>query len=109
MFLTAAEGLNNAPGYCGSPVLNVGGLAVRGAPGIFNGSLSLQFYIYALQGPPVPDVVLKIASDEVLANTLRSDLGGEPAHGRKLVPGVVLENASDEMPSESVLSPAIHA
>ncbi len=60
-----AEGLNNAPGFCGSPVENVGGLAVRADPGIFNGSLSLQFYIYALQGPAVPDIVLKIASDEV--------------------------------------------
>ena len=39
---------------------------MRADPGIFNGSLSLQFYIYALQGPPVPDIVLKIASDEVL-------------------------------------------
>ena len=62
----AAEGLNNGPGYCGSPVENVGGLAMRADPGIFAGSLSLQFYIYALQGPSVPDIVLKIASDEVL-------------------------------------------
>ena len=59
-----AEGLNNAPGFCGS-VENVGGLAVGADPGIFNGSLSLQFYVYALEGPTVPDIVLKIASDMV--------------------------------------------
>jgi len=38
---------------------------VRADPGIFNGSLSLQFYVYALEGPHVPDIVLKIASDAV--------------------------------------------
>ena len=64
-----AEGLNNAPGFCGS-VQNIGGLAARADPGAFDGSLSLQFYVYALEGPSVPAIVLKIASDEVRPKSL---------------------------------------
>ena len=74
----AAEGLNSGPGFCGT-VQNVGGLAMRADPGIFSGSLSLQLYISALAGPSVPDIVLKIASDEVRHNLGQMVVGAQVA------------------------------